>query len=1783
MDLPEGVQPPIISRERRSGRRALFVDLALLAILAAGAWLRLRGAAWDENQHMHPDERFLTMVETSIRPPESLAQYFNTDESPLNPHNVGHTFFVYGTLPIFLVRFLAEWTNNAGYDQVAIVGRLASGAFDVASIYLVFCIGAALYRRRVGLLAAALYALSVLPIQHAHFFVVESFTTTFLLGCLLFAVRVQQRGSWGDYLLFGLSLGLAVASKISAVPVAVLVVLAGAVRAWEAPSESRGRAFGEAFVRMAAAAGISLLVFRIAQPYAFSGPSFFGILPNPRWFANLSELSHQAGGDVDFPPALQWADRAPILFALQNLVVWGMGLPLGITAWVGWGWAALRMMRGELRRHLLPVVWTGGYFLWQSTRFTPAMRYQLPVYPTLALLAAWALWQGWELAHRAPERLRRWAKAAAAAAGTVVLLSTAAWAFAFASIYTRPMTRVAASRWIYSHVPGVVNLVVATAEGEQLAPVPMPLQFTLRADTPHLASFTSPVEGEARAIVLPFVIDLAAEAQTRLLSIGLMESPDPASVVASADFAGGLPHGSEGSVEIPLDPAWALVQGRTYYLQLTLHDAGRLAIRGGLSIVVNDAGGTQSVVVPLPESDLNLSLGDAHTIEFRSPSDGTTGGLLLPHVSGWETVASESTLLATLYEVQDTGPRDLASATAVERAVPGTEGAISLAFDQPVLLVSGATYGLRLQLLAGPGLAMRGSVIVSESSWDDGLPLGVDGRGMGGVYTGVVEELYWPDDQDDDRDGISDKRERIVDTLTQGDYLIITSNRQYGTIPRVPARYPLTTAYYRALLGCDERESVLACGATAQPGQTVGRLGYELVAVFENEPRLGQLHINDQYAEEAFTVYDHPRVLIFARSPGFSRDRVDSILAAIDTTQVIHLLPGEVSSRPADLMLPDARLAEQRAGGTWSALFDLDSLLNRSQPLAVVAWWLTIGLIGLAAVPLTRLAFPGLVDGGYPLARLVGLLVVAWGSWLLGSLRIPFGRGTILGTALLMAVFSAWLVWRDRQGWARFVRERKREILWTEVLALAFFALDLAIRLGNPDLWHPSKGGEKPMDLSYLTAVLRSTSFPPYDPWFSGGYINYYYYGFVLIAVPIRLLGIQPTIAYNLAIPTVFAVLALAAYSLGYNLLAGRRRDPAQPAELARRARWAGLATATAIVVLGNLGTVRMLYEGFKRMGAPPGDQPATFVLGVAQAARGAVRYATFQATLPYALDSWYWDPSRAIPPGDGEVGAITEFPFFTFLYADLHAHMLSRPIAILSLTWCLSWLASADERRRLRRGEVLATFLVGALALGALRPTNLSDYPTYWGLAALAVLAAAWLRHRRLSGPAIQEALLGLVGLLGLAYLCYLPYHLWYGQAYGAIRLWDGAHTPISAYLVVHGVFLFAIVAWMFWETREWMASTPLSDLARLRPVFGGMAAAAAAWVLVVLFLVLKGITIAWLALPIAVWAGILALRPGQAVEKRFVLVLTAAATALTLLVEVVVTVGDISRMNTVFKFYLQVWEMLSIAAAAAAVWTSEVLPIWRVSWRRLWIVAMTALVTGAALYPLVASVAKIRDRWSSAAPHSLDGIAFMPYVTYFDVGGPITLSEDLAAIRWLQSEVQGSPVIVEANVPEYRWGSRMTIYTGLPGVLGWNWHQRQQRALVGDPVVFARSEAINSFFLTPSVDEARAFLERYQVRYIVVGQLERMYYEEWQPCVAGPDGGILCDMSGRPPLEGCYGLCPVDIPAEACRPIDAAQDPLRLVCPTGGLGKFDSMVSQGLLREAFREGETVIYEAIE
>ena len=1642
MEQPELQSHDTPGRRWALNRKEALPLLLLVLILVLAAAFRLTGINWDDYTHLHPDERFLTMVETGLQLPQSFADYFNTQESLMNPHNVGYGFFVYGTFPIFLVRYVAEWVSQTGYDQVQIVGRVISASADLITIALMYLLGSKLYSRKVGLLASFLAAGTALLIQHAHFFVVEPMLTMFVTAGLYAAVCIFDDGRLADYIGFGVVLGLAVATKISIAPLAALAVAAAVGRL--ASAEDRKDEFRSAFLGLSAAALLSVILFRIFQPYAFEGPAIWNVLPNPDWLANISEIAGQNKGNTDAPYALQWANRTPIWFAWKNMVLWGMGLPLGLAAWAAWAWAGWETLRGRWGRHFLLVLWTGAYFLWQSTGFTPAMRYQLPVYPSLILLASWGLWVAWDRAKSGKHP--RLMQTAAGGLMLVVAAGTLLWGIAFTGIYTRPATRVEATRWIYENIPSVMNLVIEDGEERFLENIPMPERTTLQPGSPNIASFTSLSSGTAVELV----------------------------------FA----HVSEGE---PGDTTGALT------------------------------------AVLLDDPNSSEPLATAHLTTDEEPLNGDE---------------------------------------------------VRLPLDQPVDLEEGTMYWVRLDWAATSTLELYGSILTSETTWDDGLPLRLDGRDIGGRYIGQNLELYWPDEQDDDQNGISDKYERILESFSNGDYLIITSNRQFGTIPRVPQRYPLTTEFYRELVGCPATISVLECFSYVQPGQYEGALGYELVEVFDSSPRIGNIIISDQLAEEAFTVYDHPRVLIFQKSEDFDEADIIGALEDVDPFSAIHVLPRDVGdeTEPMDLLLSDDAFDEQREAGTWSDLFDRDRLINHSPVFAVVVWWLTLFLLGVAVFPLLTVLMPGIGIRAYPFARVAGLLLLAWICWMMGSIGIPVTRWTVLIAVLLVITPGIIIVALNWQKWLDIVRKNWRTFLWIELAGLLLFVAFLLVRYLNPDLWHPAKGGEKPMDFSYFNAILKAESFPPYDPWFAGGYINYYYYGFVIVGMPVKLLGIVPSIAYNLILPTIFSILALSAFGVGSNLAIGRGKS----SPYTRRAILAGILAALLLVLVGNLGTLRMFYEGFQQIGAAADQTGGGFFQNQMNAIRGFVQYISMQRNLPYGLDQWYWNPSRIVPPGEGEAGPITEFPYFTLLYADLHAHLISRLITMLALGWVISWVLSARDHVDMPLWKLLVGLLFGGVILGALPPTNTWDYPVYWLLGVIAAGYAAYQRHANDRGQALLWGTVTTLALLAASRFLYLPYHLTYGQGYMNVDMWEGSLTGAKDYLYMFGLPLFLITGWLASETWRWMAETPASVL-RSRSM------------MLVLMAIITGITvtglllglgfhIAWVVVPLALWDGLLLLRQRNEAEDHIVHLLIGGSLALTFLVEIVVLRGDISRMNTVFKFYLQAWELFAVTGGVCLAVLLERRRSWTSIVRGLWMAMVIFLLFSAALYPLMATTAKIDDRMAQDAPVSLDGMSFMPYATYYDMGQARSLRSDYDAILWMQENIEGSPVIVEANIPEYRWGSRFTIYTGLPGVLGWNWHQRQQRVAAGDPGVSARAIEITDFYMTTDLDAAREFLDEYQVDYVIVGMLEQLYFDTVQPCwPAGEGDQVSCDLSGWP-----MGMYPPSVAPDQCELLDPDDEYSQLRCPTLGLDKFPAMEELGMLEVVYTNSETVIYRVV-
>ena len=1768
----------------KGGSWQTWLYLLLLGVIFfSGAYLRLIGIDWDENQHLHPDERFLTMVEAAIKPIhgpvdqlglppttdnqpwranyvgtlpdcEEWGGYFDTACSPLNPNNRGYDFYVYGTLPIFIVRYVAEAFERTGYGEVYLVGRMLSALSDLLVIGLVYVIATKLYDRRVGILAAAFAAFSVLPIQQSHFFTVDTFTNFFICLTLYYAVRItttrqpildlnqptavnhdlveNDRGAtsgkagqgifsirgfishplFSSSILFGVALGMAVTSKINAAPLAITLPGAALVYLMRLSPRERDRQWGQIFIYLVLAAIFSLLAFRVFQPYAFSGPGLFGLKPNEAWIDDLRALRAQTGGDVDFPPALQWA-RRPVWFSLQNQVFWGLGIPLGVLAWAGFLWMGWRNIKGGWKQHGLLWSWTGIYFVWQSLQWNSTMRYQLPVYPLLAIFAAWFVIHLWD--HGGRERPTRSSirRFILVLLGGGVLVSTMVWAFAFSRIYTQPHTRVDATRWLIQNMPGSVNLAIQTQDGIYNQPISYPQDFALLPGRSHDVRFPATAEGELIGINFPHVIDemavtalslefsISSLAEDTTLSTGHI-SPDKTKNV------GGEPY------SYPLKEPVILDRGQQYALEFKVQEGYRNFQLCGpfiLDLLTVDGQHQQDLVVLsgcLSRNDL------PYPLTFPADVDGILSAVKLAViVTETPQTPASHTLTLTLNGAAGE-PLFSSEYTSDFLSSEDRRGEwVHIPVTNGITLKKDNTYILNFSLESENGaVVISGSVPVNESSWDDGLPLRMDGYDpYGGIYPGGINfEMYWDDNQE--------KYERFVSNLDQADTIIITSSRQWGSTTRVPERYPLTTEYYRRLVGCPTDQTVEWCYNLAQPGIFEGELGFELVEVFQSNPSIGDIEINDQFSEEAFTVYDHPKVLIFKKNGDYDPDHVRQVLGAVDLTKVIRITPKQADSHPGNLLLPIDRLEEQRKGGTWSNIFEPDAPQNRYQILGILLWYTSMTLLGWIVYPLVRFAMPGLSDRGYPLARITGLLLLSLIVWLVSSSGVAFTRSTIGVALVFMVLLGGFLGLKQRKSLKVEIREKLVYFLKIEGLFLVFFLAGLLIRVGNPDLWHPWKGGEKPMDFSYFNAVLKSTTFPPYDPWFSGGYINYYYYGFMLVGVLVKFLGIVPSFAYNLILPTLFSLIAMGAFSVVWNLVARRGiRYLGRDASTITAS-----AGAIAMAVLGNLGILQMFTRGIQSNGAPGGNiAGADFFSKLIWTATGTFKTIT-GTPIPIRMDEWYWNPSRVIAYEHGS--PITEFPFFTFLYADLHAHLIALPITLLVLAWVISVVMSRAWDQNNQRDWLQVSFgmLVGGMAIGALYPINLSDIYTYLPLGALALIAAilfrrgsTWETRSRETGSKLPRRLVvagfSVLGLYGLTRLIYQPYIQWYGQGYSEVNIWEGTHTPTSEYLTHWGFFLFILVSWMVVESIEWMANTPVSALNKLKPHKGLIWLGLASLGSLIFALGINlypeglpadslpvglGIHITWIVLPLAVWAGILLLRPGMQDEKRIVLFFTGTGLVLTLLVELVVVSGDIGRMNTVFKFYLHTWTLFAIGSSAAFGWLVGGMSKWPVRWRGTWQVVFSFLLLSTLLYPLLGSVAKVMDRMESSAPHSLDGMAYMGTATYHDEGVEMDLSQDYNAIKWMQANVTGSPVIVEANTVEYHWGSRFTIYTGLPGVVGWNWHQRQQRTITPHDWVFERVDAVHEFYNTEDLQWTKDFLAMYDVGYIIFGQLEQAKY---------------------------------------------------------------------------------------
>jgi YYY domain-containing protein len=791
--------------------------------------------------------------------------------------------------------------------------------------------------------------------------------------------------------------------------------------------------------------------------------------------------------------------------------------------------------------------------------------------------------------------------------------------------------------------------------------------------------------------------------------------------------------------------------------------------------------------------------------------------------------------------------------------------------------------------------------------------------------------------------------------------------------------------------------------------------------------------------------------------------------------------------------------------------------------VSFLLWYLTLTLLGLITFPLAFWLLPGLPDRGYAFSRTLGLLVWAFVFWMLASLGVLGNNpGGLMFALIVVLILSGWAATRiGVDGFRAWWQRQRGAVLVGEVLFLVAFGLMTYLRGANPDL----ASTEKPMELMFINSILRSPTFPPHDAWLSGYAISYYYFGYVMAAMLAMLTNVTAPVAFSLMLATVFALGGMGAWGVAYNLLASEQTSKSANQQVGEReyairnTQYASLALLAPLFVL-LVSNAEAFLEVLHARGIGWSNGQSAFWpwLNV----KDLINPPDASLSWPPANRGWgwWWRASRVVNDvsySGAELEIIDEFPFFSFLLGDLHPHVLAIPFAFLAMGLALNVFLSQEAEEinlfgfRLHLGKF--TLGLAALALGGLAFLNTWDFPIY-----LALFAGAYALKRageagwawgRLADFAGLGAVVG-----GAGVVLYLPFYVGFSSQAGGflpnlLNPTRGAHLWVMFGTLLMPLFLYLVFHWRETGGRLgqglWLGAGFVLLLLVFALAVGGLAALTPAGQQGINLLgapdaasfLREGMTrrvtgIAGVGTLIALFglavAGWLRKDEGEAGPVRLGTVRpgTGAGTfaGLMILIGTLLVIGPEFvylrdqfgwRMNTVFKFYYQTWLLWGAAAGYGA----AVLLKNRRGAARAGVGAAIVLSIGIGLFYPVLGMPTRTNNFQN--PWTLDGIG------YSHLSG-----DDVAAVEWLKAAPMGT--LVEAVGGSYSGYARMSGHSGLPTVLGWPGHEAQWRG--GYEEQGTREGDVETIYRTGSWSQTETLLQQYNVRYIVVGNLERATY---------------------------------------------------------------------------------------
>lgn len=764
----------------------------------------------------------------------------------------------------------------------------------------------------------------------------------------------------------------------------------------------------------------------------------------------------------------------------------------------------------------------------------------------------------------------------------------------------------------------------------------------------------------------------------------------------------------------------------------------------------------------------------------------------------------------------------------------------------------------------------------------------------------------------------------------------------------------------------------------------------------------------------------------------------------------------------------------------------------------VLVWWVAMGGIGLITWPIAFVSLSRLPDRGYSFSKALGLILLGFLLFIGATARvIPNSRLGVLLILLSMAVAAGVIVVRQRDELGAFLRRRWKYVVLTEVLFFAAFVVAAFLRSYVAHL----SGTEKPTELAFLNAVLKSEHFPVYDPWLSPESLSYYYFGFIMVGGLIKLTSVAPEIGFNLALALIAGLTTITTFGIVYNLVAA--------VSSARRAITLGLAGVVVVVLLGNL-------EGLLELLAAHGVGPSALY---SWAAIDGLNLRDVPLSTHWYPDSFwfFWRSTRMPTAWD-----IREYPFFSFLLGDLHPHVMVMPFTMLSLAMIFNLLRRVEVINYVWAYRNPFALVLTAIVIGGLSFLNAWSFPPVVALLVLAVFTRNYWQRQRQLRPALVDTTTFAVPFLAVAFALYSPF---YWSARGG--LWPLAPIEVVArpdylpllHMVTHPKHLFLSwgpLLWLIiglgltglsWTSlksaggRAWLALLPgvlplalwaILAIADLGLAGFGEELNARGSTLLTLALLIGLITLVTLAF-------VRTLQRQEEGAESLIVALGAAGIGLLLIygTELFYVLDHLagSRENTVFKLHHHAWLFIGVGGAFGLHCVlrdlrreSKLLQ----SFRWAWVGLASVLLATALIFPVTATFNRTNG---FTGARTLDGLAF---VRQFN-------PDEYDAVQWLNDNIDGTPVLLEAVGEPFQEAGRVSARTGLPVILQWPLHEKGYRGADSDAMLKERRADVDMAYRSPQMEEAIAVFRKYNVSYVFVGKSEREQYGEGVDKFAG------------------------------------------------------------------------------